>query len=53
MNRSRTITVIIALASGGVLAIEWADKLPRPFDGSLTVRIEDAGDDNRTIRIES
>ena len=41
------------LASGGVLAIEWADKLPRPFDGSLTVRIEDAGGDNRTIRVES
>ena len=41
------------LASGGVLAIEWADKLPRPYEGSLTVRIEDAGGDNRTIRVES
>ena len=40
------------LASGGVLAIEWADKLPRLFDGSVTVRIEDAGGDSRTIHVE-
>ena len=40
------------LASGGVLAIEWADKLPRLFDGSVTVRIEDAGGDSRTIYVE-
>ena len=39
------------LASGGVLAIEWADKLPRLFDGSVTVRIEDAGGDSRTIHV--
>ena len=40
------------LAGGGVLAIEWADKLPRLFDGSVTVRIEDAGGDSRTIYVE-
>jgi tRNA threonylcarbamoyladenosine biosynthesis protein TsaE len=39
------------LASGGVVAIEWADKLPRLFDGSVTVRIEDAGGDSRTIHV--
>jgi tRNA threonylcarbamoyladenosine biosynthesis protein TsaE len=39
------------LASGGVLAIEWADKLPRLFDGSVTVRIDDAGGDSRTIHV--
>ena len=40
------------LVSGGVLAIEWADRLPRLFDGSVTVRIEDAGGDSRTIYVE-
>jgi tRNA threonylcarbamoyladenosine biosynthesis protein TsaE len=40
------------LASGGVLAIEWANKLHRPFDGSVTVRIEDAGGDSRTIHVD-
>ncbi len=39
------------LASGGVLAIEWADRLPRPIDGSLTVRIEDGGGDYRTVSV--
>jgi tRNA threonylcarbamoyladenosine biosynthesis protein TsaE len=40
------------LALGGVLAIEWADKLMRVFNGSLSVRIEDAGEDSRTIVID-
>jgi tRNA threonylcarbamoyladenosine biosynthesis protein TsaE len=39
------------LASGGVMAIEWADRLPRPLDGSLTVKIDDLGGDSRQITI--
>jgi tRNA threonylcarbamoyladenosine biosynthesis protein TsaE len=39
------------LASGGVLAVEWAGKLPRLPDRSLSVTIEDAGGDARTIRL--
>jgi len=41
------------LGSGGVIAIEWADKLPRPIPGSIAVRIEHGDGDTRTIRIES
>ena len=37
---------------GGVVAIEWAERLPRPLDGSVTVKIEDLGDDRRRITIE-
>ena len=40
------------LASGAVVAIEWAERLPRPFEGSVTVRIEDLGNDSRRITIE-
>ena len=40
------------MASGGVVAIEWAERLPRSLDGSVTVRIEDLGGDQRRIRIE-
>ena len=39
------------LASGAVVAIEWAERLPRPIDGSMTVRIEDLGGDARRITI--
>ena len=39
------------LADGGVMAIEWAERLPRPIEGSVTVRIEDAGGDRRRITI--
>ena len=39
------------LVAGGVLAIEWAERLPRPIDGSVTVKIEDAGADTRRITI--
>src|SRR5436190_15454763 len=39
------------LVSGGVLAIEWAEKLPRIPDDRVEVRIEDAGGDNRRIVI--
>jgi tRNA threonylcarbamoyladenosine biosynthesis protein TsaE len=40
------------LASGGVVAIEWAERLPRKLEGSVTVRIEDLGNDQRRITIE-
>lgn len=41
------------LASGGVLAIEWAERLPRIPDERVEVRIEDAGGNDRRITIRS
>ena len=40
------------LAGGGVLAVEWAERLPQPVDGSVTVTIEDMGGDRRRVTIE-
>ena len=40
------------LAAGGVLAVEWAERMPRTIEGSVTVRIEDAGGDSRRITID-
>jgi len=40
------------LVGTGVLAVEWADRLPRPIEGSVTVKIEDLGGDTRRITIE-
>jgi len=37
---------------GGVVAIEWADRLPAPYDGAVQVRIEDQGDDDRLLIVE-
>jgi len=37
---------------GGIVAIEWADRLPSPYDGALQVRIEDQGDDDRLLSVE-
>ena len=37
--------------SGGLLCIEWADRLPRPFRGAISVRITDQGSDLREIVI--
>jgi len=34
---------------GGVLAIEWPDRLPDALPSSIVVRIEHSGDDARTI----
>ena len=34
---------------GGVLAIEWPDRLPEAFPSPLIVRIEHSGDDTRRI----
>jgi tRNA threonylcarbamoyladenosine biosynthesis protein TsaE len=39
------------LAEAGVLAIEWAEKLPRMLPDAVRVAIEDAGGDTRTIHI--
>jgi tRNA threonylcarbamoyladenosine biosynthesis protein TsaE len=38
---------------GGVTAIEWPDRLPRPLEGAFTVRIEQRDGDNRDITIHS
>ena len=40
------------LGSDGIVAIEWAEKLPRPPAGAILVRIADGGEDRRVIRIE-
>ena len=37
------------LASGAVLAVEWAERMPRTPAGSVTVKIEDLGGDTRRI----
>ena len=39
-------------AGRGVVAIEWAERLPRPLDGSVIVKIEDLGGSARKITIE-
>ncbi|MGH9159610.1 MAG: tRNA (adenosine(37)-N6)-threonylcarbamoyltransferase complex ATPase subunit type 1 TsaE [Vicinamibacteraceae bacterium] len=40
-----------ALAHEGIMAIEWADRLPRSMPGAVNVRLEDAGDDQRRVTI--
>ena len=40
------------LAGGAVVAVEWAGRLPRPIDGSVSVRIDDLGENARRITIE-
>jgi len=39
------------MADGAVVAIEWAERLPRPIDAAVTVEIEDLGGDVRRITI--
>src|SRR5207237_1203544 len=39
------------IAEGGVLAIEWAEKLPRVAPGAVTVRITHGEGDARAIQI--
>jgi tRNA threonylcarbamoyladenosine biosynthesis protein TsaE len=39
------------VGQGCVLAIEWADKLPRPIPGAIDVRIGHARGDTRTISV--
>jgi tRNA threonylcarbamoyladenosine biosynthesis protein TsaE len=41
------------IAADGVLAIEWAEKLPRPPADAIAVRIEHADADDRVIAIKS
>jgi tRNA threonylcarbamoyladenosine biosynthesis protein TsaE len=40
------------MADGAVVAIEWAERLPRRLDDSMTVKIEDLGNHSRRITIE-
>jgi tRNA threonylcarbamoyladenosine biosynthesis protein TsaE len=40
------------MGDGGVVAVEWAARLPRPFEESVSVKIEDLGGDVRRITIE-
>ena len=37
---------------GGVVAIEWADRLPTPYAGAIQVNIEDQGDDDRLLSVD-
>lgn len=39
------------IATSGVLAIEWAEKLPRPSADAIVVRIAHAGSDSRTVSL--
>ena len=39
-------------SEGGVTAIEWPDRLPRPFQDAIEVRIEHGHDNQRTIHID-
>ena len=41
------------IAAGGVLAIEWAEKMPRPPDNAIRVSLEHTGETERTITIEA
>jgi len=40
------------IGSGAVVAVEWAERLPRVPPGSVSVMIEDSGGNSRTITIE-
>src|SRR5688572_25692129 len=40
------------IARGGVLAVEWPDRLPRPVHGAVRVTIEHRDDSTRTLRID-
>jgi len=39
-------------AGGGLVAVEWAEKLSRPPDRAIEVRLADAGEGIRTIAIQ-
>ncbi len=40
------------VTAGGVLAIEWADKLPQPPPNAVHVTFAHAGDTERTVTVE-
>ena len=42
-----------AVAADGVLAIEWAERMPREDAAAIHVRLEHAGDDQRRIVVTS
>ncbi len=42
-----------ALAAEGIVAIEWANRLPDPQPHAIVVRIDDEGDDRRRIQIDT
>ena len=39
------------LANGAVVAVEWAERLPRAIEGSVSVQIDDLGGNARRITI--
>jgi tRNA threonylcarbamoyladenosine biosynthesis protein TsaE len=41
-----------ALATEGIVAIEWANRMPDPQPRAIVVRIDDEGDDRRRIAID-
>jgi tRNA threonylcarbamoyladenosine biosynthesis protein TsaE len=41
------------LAAGGIVAVEWAERLTRPLDAALRVTLTDAGGDARQIEMSS
>jgi tRNA threonylcarbamoyladenosine biosynthesis protein TsaE len=41
------------IAEDGVLAIEWAERLPRPPQGAVRVSIAHAGETERRVMVES
>ena len=53
LNDSREIEELglDEITGGGVLAIEWAERLPSVPAGAVSVRLEHAGGDTRTITI--
>jgi len=42
-----------ALAAEGIVAIEWANRLPASQPHAIVVRIDDEGDDRRRIQIDT
>jgi tRNA threonylcarbamoyladenosine biosynthesis protein TsaE len=42
-----------ALATEGIVAIEWANRLPESQPHAIVVRIDDEGDDRRRIQIDT
>ena len=40
------------IASNGVLAIEWAEKMPYPPPNAIRISLEHSGEEDRTITIE-
>jgi len=41
------------ISSNNLVVIEWADRLPRAFEDSITVYLKDAGENKREIQINN